>query len=116
MTVRNLEFLFHPRSVAVVAETDEQGCYADVVLRNLQAGGFSGPILAATAKKRSLFGIGARMHIDELDPVPDLAIVCAPLCDVAQIVAQLGARGTKAVIVGPSLRERMTPTLSLIHI
>ncbi|MBL8477828.1 MAG: acetate--CoA ligase family protein [Sterolibacteriaceae bacterium] len=108
MTVRNLEFLFHPRSVAVVAETDEQGCYADVVLRNLQAGGFAGPILAATAKKRSLFGIGARMHIDELDPVPDLAIVCAPLCDVAQIVAQLGSRGTKAVIVGPSLHERMT--------
>jgi acetyltransferase len=109
MTVRNLEFLFHPRSVAVVAETAEQGCYADVVLRNLTAGGFTGPILAATAKKRSLFGIGARMHIDELDPVPDLAIVCAPLCDVAQIVAQLGARGTRAAIIGPSLHERMTP-------
>lgn len=109
MTVRNLEFLFHPRSVAVVAESDEQGCYADVVLRNLAAAGFTGPVLAATAKRRSLFGIGARMHIDEIDPVPDLAIVCAPLRDVAQIVAQLGARGTKAVIVGPSLRERMTP-------
>jgi acetyltransferase len=108
MTVRNLEFLFRPKSVAVIAESEEQGCYADVVLRNLAAGGFSGTITAVTATRHSLFGIGARVHIDELDPAPDLAVVCAPLRDVAQIVAQLGARGTRAVIIGPSLRDTMS--------
>ena len=108
MTVRNLEFLFHPRSVAVVAEPAEQACYAKVVLRNLEAGGFSGPVIQVTAKQHSLFGIGKHVHLSELDTVPDLAIVCAPLRDVAGIVAELGTRGTRAVIVGPSLHEKLT--------
>lgn len=107
MTVRNLEFLFRPRSIAVVAEQDEPGKYAEVVLRNLAEGGFAGAVVSVAAKKRSRFGIGAHLHIDELKTVPDLAIVCAALADVPEIVAQLGERGTRAVIVGPSIRDRM---------
>ena len=55
MTVRNLEFLFRPRSIAVVAEPDEPGKYAEVALRNLAEGGFSGPVVSVAAKKRSRF-------------------------------------------------------------
>ena len=108
MTVRNLEFLFHPKSIAVVADPDEPSRYADVVLRNLAAGGFSGPLISVTAKRRSLFGIGAHVHMDKLDQAPDLAIICAALGDVPQIIAQLGERGTRAVIVAPSLRDRLS--------
>jgi acetyltransferase len=107
MTVRNLEFLFRPKSVAVVAALDARNRYAEVVLRNLAAGGFSGPVIPVVVKKHSLFGIGAQVHIDELEVAPDLAIVCAALGDVPQIITQLGARGTRAVIVGPSMRTRL---------
>ena len=107
MTVRNLDFLFRPRSVAVVAEGDQPGCYADVVLRNLEGGGFKGTILRARAKKHSLFGIGGHMHVSELESVPDLAVICAPLRDIPEIVALLGERGTRAVLVGPSLHEKL---------
>ncbi|NJD36515.1 MAG: bifunctional acetate--CoA ligase family protein/GNAT family N-acetyltransferase [Betaproteobacteria bacterium] len=110
MTVRNLDFLFRPRSVAVVAEAAEQGCYADVVLRNLATGGFSGAVTQVTAKKHSVFGIGAHVHLSELVTAPDHSIVCAPLRDVAGIVVELGGRGTRAVIVGPSLREKLSET------
>jgi acetyltransferase len=108
MTVRNLDFLFRPRSIAVVAEGGQPGCYADVVSGNLAGGGFTGPILRAQAKRHSLFGIGAHMHVSELETVPDLAIICAPLRDVAGIVAELGERGTRAVIIGPSLHEKLS--------
>ncbi len=108
MTVRNLEFLFRPKSVAVVSEPDEPGRYAEVVLRNLAAGGFAGPIISVAAKKRSLFGLGSHIHIDELEVVPDLAIICAPLDDAPKIISKLGRRGTRAVIVGPSMRIKMT--------
>jgi acetyltransferase len=108
MTVRNLDFLFHPRSIAVVAEGGHPGCYADVVMRNLEGGGFKGPILRARAKKQSLFGLGAHMHVSELETVPDLAVICAPLRDVAGIVAELGERGTRAVLIGPSLHETLS--------
>ncbi|MCK9380941.1 MAG: GNAT family N-acetyltransferase [Sulfuritalea sp.] len=108
MTVRNLEFLFHPKSVAVVAALDARNRYAEVMLRNLAAGGFSGPVIPVTVKRHSLFGIAAHVHIDELEAAPDLAIVCTALGDVPQIITQLGARGTRAVIVGPSMRTRMS--------
>ncbi len=107
MTVRNLEFLFRPQSVAVVAALDARKRYAEVVLRNLAAGGFSGPVIPVTVKKHSLLGIAAHVHIDELEVAPDLAVICAALGDVPQIISQLGARGTRAVIVGPSMRTRM---------
>ena len=112
MTVRNLEFLFRPKSVAVVSEVDPQSNeapnhYANVVLRNLAAGGFSGPVMPVTAKMRSLLGTGIRahIHIDELKVIPDLAIICAALDDVPKIIGKLGKLGTRAVIVGPSLRD-----------
>ncbi|MFA4969869.1 MAG: GNAT family N-acetyltransferase [Sulfuritalea sp.] len=107
MTVRNLEFLFHPKSVAVVATLDARARYAEVVQRNLAAGGFPGQVIPVTAKKRSLLGIASHVHIDKLVAAPDLAVVCAALGDVPQIISQLGARGTRAVIVGPSMRTRM---------
>jgi acetyltransferase len=107
MTVRNLDYLFRPRSVAVVAEGGQPGCYADVVERNLADGGFKGPLLRAQAKSRGLFGIGARMHVSELPTVPDLAVICAPLRDVAGIIVELGERGTRAVIIGPALHEQL---------
>ncbi|MCM2290414.1 MAG: GNAT family N-acetyltransferase [Sulfuritalea sp.] len=107
MTVRNLEFLFRPQSVAVVAALDARKHYAEVVLRNLAAGGFSGPVVPVTVKKHSVLGIAAHVHIDELEVAPELAVICAALGEVPQIISQLGARGTRAVIVGPSLRTRM---------
>jgi acetyltransferase len=107
MTIRNLEFLFRPQSVAVVAEADEPSRYAEVVLRNLGAGGFSGPLISVTARKAWRFAIGAHVRLDGLDVVPDLAVVCAAPDHVPQIIGQLGARGTRAVIVGMSLRDRM---------
>ncbi|MCF8197945.1 MAG: GNAT family N-acetyltransferase [Sulfuritalea sp.] len=112
MTIRNLEFLFRPKSIAVVADADpksadESSRYAEVVLRNLAAGGFTGPVLRVTATTRSLFGMGTHVHIDALEIVPELAVVCVPLKDVAKIVARLGARGTRAVIVGSSIHENL---------
>jgi len=108
MTVRNLEFLFRPKSVAVVAEPERPNPYAEVVLRNLAAGGFAGPVMSIAAKRRSLFRKKGRACVDELEAAPDLAIVCAARRDVPRIIADLGERGTRAVIVGASTREQMS--------
>ena len=101
MTVRNLEFLFRPASVAVVAEPDEPSRYAEVVLANLAAGGFNGPVVSVGARKSLLFPLGNDVRVGQPDVVPDLAIIGASLGRVPSIIAQLGARGTRAVIVGP---------------
>ena len=108
MTVRNLEFLFHPAAVAVVAEPDEPSRYAEVVRANLAAGGFNGPVMSVGARKHLLFPMGNTVRVGELEGVPDLAIICASLDRVPSIIAQLGARGTRAAIVGPWMWRKMS--------
>ena len=107
MTVRNLEYLFRPASVAVVAEPDEASRYADVVLANLAAGGFSGPVMSVVARQRRLFLLSTGVRLGKLEVVPDLAVICASLDKVPSIIEQLGSLGTRAVVVGPWLWHRM---------
>ena len=108
MTVRNLEYLFRPRSVAVVQETGEPSRYAEVVRHNLQGAGLAGTVLDLAAVPRPRFRFGPRIRVEESDEVPDLAIICARPDNIPEIVAQLGERGTRAVIIGPALRHQMT--------
>lgn len=113
MTVRNLEYLFHPKSVAVVFEPNEPSHYAEVILDNLAKGGYTGPVIPVAVRGRSIFGfgigigMGSHVTLDKLKEAPDLAVVCAALDDAPEIIAQLGARGTRAVLVGSSMRESL---------
>jgi acetyltransferase len=44
MSIRKLEALFAPASVAVIGVADRPGSLGAIVLRNLQLGGFKGPL------------------------------------------------------------------------
>ena len=72
MTVRNLEYLFRPGSIAVIAEPEEPSSYADLVQRNLAAGGFTGPLALVAARRASRLRLGPRVRVDPLPFVPDL--------------------------------------------
>ena len=69
MTVRNLEFLFRPKSVAVISEPDEASRYAEVVVRNLTAGEILGQILMARERLGDFPG-GVRPNDGGLVPAP----------------------------------------------
>ena len=44
MSIRNLEFLFRPRSVAVIGASNRPASIGATVMRNVLAGGFEGPV------------------------------------------------------------------------
>ena len=100
MTVRNLEFLFRPKSVAVVAEPEEQSHYAEIVRGNLETGGFAGPVVAVAVSQRSRFKLGSRIRLEPTDGVLDLAVICARLEHIPEIIAELGERREAFVIEG----------------
>ncbi|MDB5941239.1 MAG: family N-acetyltransferase [Ramlibacter sp.] len=99
MSVRNLEFLFQPASVAVVGASDRPGSVGAVVLRNLKNGGFKGPVLAVNPRHASIDGAPAWPDVASLPQTPDLAVICTPAATVPGLIAQLGAKGTRAAIV-----------------
>ncbi|MEX2643443.1 MAG: CoA-binding protein, partial [Acetobacterales bacterium] len=99
MTVRNLDFLFAPKSVALIGASPRPATVGDVVIRNLRAGGFAGPIMLVNPKHRTIDGLPVHPDVASLPTVPDLAIIATPPATVPGLIADLGRRGTKAAIV-----------------
>ncbi|MES3000106.1 MAG: bifunctional acetate--CoA ligase family protein/GNAT family N-acetyltransferase [Pseudomonadota bacterium] len=99
MSVRNLESLFRPRSVAVIGASDRPASVGRVVLANLKRGGFRGTIWPVNKRHATVDGAPAWDSVDALPGVPDLAIICTPAETVPQLIEQLGRKGTKAAIV-----------------
>jgi acetyltransferase len=99
MSVRNLETLFAPASVVVVGVNDRPGNLGMVVWRNLKAGGFKGPIWLVDHKQGTVEGELTWPDVESLPGTPDLAVICTPAPAVPQLIAALGAKGTRAAIV-----------------
>lgn len=99
MTIRNLDKLFAPQSVAVIGASERPARVGTVLLKNLIDGGFAGPIWPVNPKYRLLGGLPCFPAISALPAAPDLAVVSVPPEAVPQVIAELGAKGCKAAVV-----------------
>ncbi len=99
MTTRNFRAIFEPGSVALIGASARPSSVGATVLANLIAGGFSGPVWPVNPNYAELAGVRCYASIHELPAAPDLAVIATPAATVPDLVAQLGARGTRAAIV-----------------
>jgi acetyltransferase len=99
MSVRNLQHLFAPASVALIGASDRPGSLGTTLLANLDAGGFRGPIYPVNPKYRQLGARKAYADLAQLPAPADLAVICTPPATVPAIVRQLGELGTRAAVV-----------------
>ncbi|NRN28864.1 bifunctional acetate--CoA ligase family protein/GNAT family N-acetyltransferase [Photorhabdus heterorhabditis] len=99
MSQRGLEALLRPKSIAVIGASEKPERAGSVMMRNLLAGGFAGPILPITPNKSSVQGVLAYPSIDKLPITPDLAVICTHHSRNLQCLEQLGKRGCKTVII-----------------
>lgn len=102
MTIRNLEDLLHPPSVAVIGAACAQGV---AVLRNLRAGGFAGPVWAVDAAGGEVDGVTAVASVAALPAAPGLAILAGPLAEAPARIAEVGAAGGRIAVVLASEEE-----------
>ncbi|MBA16589.1 MAG: GNAT family N-acetyltransferase [Sphingomonas sp.] len=106
MTVRNLEALFHPKSVAVIGGSDRTGSLGTHVLDNIVTGGFQGQIAAVNPRKVGREGVEWVTSIEALKFVPDLAVIVTPASTVPELIARLGAKGVRdAVVISAGLHD-----------
>ena len=99
MSVRHLDSLFAPRSVAVIGVSERAGSLGAIVLRNLRAGGFAGPVWAVNKHRAQVDGVEVLAGVEALPEAPELAVICTPAASVPALVQALAARGTRAAIV-----------------
>jgi acetyltransferase len=99
MSIRNLDGFFHPKSIALVGASRKTHSVGAVMAANLLSAGFNGPIMPVNPNAGSVNGVLTYNDVASLPVTPDLAIICTPPKTVPGLIAELGARGTKAAIV-----------------
>ena len=99
MSVRHLDSLFKPTSVAVVGASNNPKSVGGTVMRNLLKSGFTGPIMPVNPKYEAVCGVLTYADVASLPVTPDLAVICTSPATVPDLIHELGERGTRGAVV-----------------
>jgi len=99
MTVRNLEGLFTPRSIALIGASPKPGSVGRITASNLRTGGFAGDVWLVNPKHAAIDGATCYPSVSELPAAPDLAVIATPPATIPGLIAELAGRGSRAAVV-----------------
>ncbi|MDM9616445.1 bifunctional acetate--CoA ligase family protein/GNAT family N-acetyltransferase [Kosakonia cowanii] len=99
MSQRGLEALLRPRSIAVIGASMKPDRAGFLMMRNLLAGGFAGPVLPVTPAYKAVQGVLAWPDIASLPFTPDLAVLCTHAKRNLALLEALGEKGCKTCII-----------------
>ena len=99
MSIRHLDHLLAPASVAVIGASQRPASVGATVWRNLHGNGFKGRSYAVNPKHSEFDGEPVYPRVAALPEVPELAIVCTPPATVPGLIAELAEAGTRAAVV-----------------
>ncbi|TDY20285.1 acetyltransferase [Paraburkholderia sp. BL6665CI2N2] len=104
MTVRNLDALFRPKSVAVIGASERPGSTGAMVWTRVLDGGFDGPLWPVNPKYERLDGHAVIHDPGDLPEAPTVALICTPPATWPGIIHKLGGLGTRAAIIVGEVR------------
>ncbi|WP_322104550.1 GNAT family N-acetyltransferase [Paraburkholderia sp. J41] len=114
MTVRNLDALFQPKSVAVIGASRRPGSIGSMVWERLIEGGFAGPLWAVNPHHAggpaAFDGRPVLADAGDLPEAPTVAILCTRPSTWPALVHRLGGMGTRAAIVVGEVRDEADRT------
>jgi acetyltransferase len=99
MTTRNFNALFRPKAIVLVGASNRPNSVGAVLARNLQAGGFDGPIMAVNPHEAAIGSVLSYRSVADLPVTPDLAVLATPPATIPGLITELGERGCRAAIV-----------------
>lgn len=105
-THKGLDYLFRPKSIAVLGVTNTPGTVPHDIFVNLLSGRFGGPVYPVAPRKRHIAGVRAYDYVLDIPDAVDLAILVFPgrVCEMA--LEQCGQKGIKgAIIISAGFRE-----------
>lgn len=109
-----LDFIFHPKSVAVVGATENEGSVGRTLMHNLLATPFGGQLFAVNPKRDHVLGIRSFPDLLSLPNPIDLAVVATPAKTVPAIINQCAESGIPAaIIISAGFKEMGPPGVEL---
>jgi len=95
----DLEFLFHPQSVAVVgaSSSSERLKGGDFFLKSLKDYGFKGKLYPINPRASEIMGLKAYPSVRDVPGSVEYVISCIPASETPQLVKDCVAKGVKAI-------------------
>jgi len=105
VTVRNLDALFRPKSVAVIGASERPRSTGAMVWARVLEGGFAGPLWPVNPKYETLAGHAVIHEAGDLPQAPGVAVICTPPATWPALIHRLGGMGTRAAIIVGEVRD-----------
>ncbi|WP_153306335.1 bifunctional acetate--CoA ligase family protein/GNAT family N-acetyltransferase [Desulfatiglans anilini] len=99
MSIFNLEKIFMPSSVAVIGASGKSGSIGEVLLRNLLATPFEGPVFPVNPKYDHLMGLECRPALRDVRQPVDLAVIAVPADQVPEVLDECAEAGVGGAII-----------------
>ena len=94
-----LDYIFRPRSVAVIGASRNKGNIGHVILHNIITAEFNGKVFPVNPTTSVIHSIKAYSTILDVPDAVDLAIIIVRKEHVKKVVQQCGEKGVKGIIV-----------------
>ncbi|MEQ1828311.1 MAG: bifunctional acetate--CoA ligase family protein/GNAT family N-acetyltransferase [Pirellula sp.] len=106
MSIRSLNRLFQPRSVAVIGASPKKTSIGRIILSNLVDEEYPGTVFPVNPKYDAIEGMPCLRCVEDIHDPLDLAIVCTPAATVPSIVGECGRVGVlNVLIISAGFRE-----------
>ncbi len=99
MSIRNLDALFKPRSIAVVGASNQPHTVGYALWQNVSSDDYQGAVFPVNLKYDTVQGARAYRSVADLPQTVDLAIVAIPAAAVPAMIEEIAATGTRAVVI-----------------
>ncbi len=99
MSQGNLDFIFRPKSVAVVGASTHEGTVGHALFRNILMNGYKGVVYPVNMKAKSVLGVKAYPSVRDIEDAIDLAVLIVPALAVPAVLAECGQKQVKGAIV-----------------
>ncbi|MEM0087047.1 MAG: CoA-binding protein [Candidatus Micrarchaeaceae archaeon] len=97
---KNLNYVFNPRSVAVIGASRDPGKVGHIILQNYIDGGYSGRLYPVNNKAvDQIMGLKAYKSVKDIKSEIDLAVIAVPAVAVPQVLTECGQAGVKGAVV-----------------
>ncbi len=96
---KNLETIFHPKSVAIVGTNKVKGTVPHDILDGILKADFTGIVYPVSPREKSIKGIKAYKYVVDIPDEVDLAILVFPSSVNHMALEQCGQKGVKSVII-----------------
>ena len=107
--VNSIKAMLSPQSIVIMGASEQLTKINGRPLKFLLEKGYQGKIFLVNPKYSEIAGLPCYPSLDDIDTIPDMAIIALPASKVCETIVALGKKGVLAAIVFSSGFGEMGP-------